>query len=153
MGWLEYSEWFVASLNKIYADGWFRGHDDLHNGNADDKTKAKLLKFISHNGSGSVENYRLQDLKKGLGAWLCILIVQNGEELDPDMLLESVSYHCDAIEPSLVKGFKRQATAELVDEGYEGTKAAYSNEVKERAYRYLEKRMKEIRKYFGVDGE
>ncbi len=153
MGWREYAEWFVDSLNKIYSDGWFQGHDALLIGSSEEKKKARLLKYISYNDNLAVENYRLQDLKKGLGAWVSILIVQYGEQISPDLLLKTLELHCDRLEPSLMKGFKKQAKAELVEENYEGTTAAIGSEVKERARKYLDKRMKEIRTHFGVAGE
>ena len=68
--WLDYSKWFVASLNKIYKDGWL---DD-----EDNKDTKKHLLHITHDPRSKRKNYRLDDVKKALGILIKILILKNG---------------------------------------------------------------------------
>ena len=68
--WLDYSKWFVASLNKIYKDGWL---DD-----EDDPTTKKHFLYITHDPRGKRKSYRVEDVKKALGILIEILILKNG---------------------------------------------------------------------------
>ena len=68
--WLDYSKWFVASLNKIYNDGWL---DD-----EDNPTTKKHFLYITHDPRGKRKSYRVEDVKKALGILIEILILKNG---------------------------------------------------------------------------
>lgn len=146
--WIRYSEWFVKSLNEIYRDDWFRGPDELEDGTIAQGKKSVLLKYISHNGSGMVDNYRLDHQKKGLGAFLSMLIVKYGEVLSGTLLSETIDYHCDELEPSLTKGFKREATLAVKQEKMSLTMDETKKEIKERTTSRVKMHMEKIRKYF-----
>jgi len=146
--WLEYSEWFVASLNHAYKECWFLWHTDLEDGPQEHKKMARLLTYISHNGQGSVENYRFEKQKQGFGAWLCMLIMKNGAGVSSELLSETVEEQCEALESSLKRGFRRKATQKLKDEGYSGTTEERTAEIKLVAERATKGQFKKIRGYF-----
>jgi hypothetical protein len=146
--WQEYSEWFVVRLNQAYDDNWFLWHTELEDGSRDHKKMAELLTFISHNGMGSVENYRFEKQKQGFGAWLCMLIMKYGAGVSSDLLNETVEEQCEALEPSLKRGFRRKATQQLKGDNFSGTSEERADKIKEMTERKTKAQFKKIRIYF-----
>ncbi len=151
MPWLEYSQWFVDSLNKIYADNWFLSPDELEDGPPSMHEKLELLKFISHNGSLKVENYRLHHQKKGLGAMLCILIVKYAKELNTEFLVETVNEQCEELESTLKKGYRRKAHLDIKAAGVVGTRDELNAKANAKANIDVDSHLEKLRCYFDVE--
>jgi hypothetical protein len=66
MPWFEYSQHFTKAINEIYTGGWF------NNGIA--PAKKVFLTNLAYDESDTIINYKIEQAKDGLGAFLVILV-------------------------------------------------------------------------------
>lgn len=102
-GWMEYSAWFISSLNRVYEQEWL----DL-------RPRAKRRNFLLHiaeDHNEDIVNYRLMDADAALGAYLQLLVIAYGQPMpdgwidDGRALKEEL---LDKLTARVVRGFKKQ---------------------------------------------
>jgi acyl-CoA-binding protein len=126
--WTEHAQWFVPKLNAVYEDGWFRAHEKLK------KKHQTTLNHICFDPTGSIINYKVNDVPKALGALVALLIVrQAGTEFQkPTVKAEIWSGFGDSLASSLTKGYRKQVKS---GEGkkFHGTPEQNAEKVRNRA--------------------
>jgi len=105
--WKDFSEWYVPLMNKVIKEGWFNDIAD-----ADFAIDMrKILTHIVYSPSGGIVNYRLSDVKKGLGSLVMMLVLQKNRNKE----LCSTGWEDikDDLTATVKKGFRREIKADM----------------------------------------
>ena len=106
--WMEYSNWFTNSLNRLYEDEWL----DL-------RPRAKRRNFLLHvaeDHNEAIVNYRLIDADAALGAYLQLLVMAYGQPVPEGWINEGRAFKeelLDRLSARIVRGFKKQVRPQL----------------------------------------
>lgn len=142
--WRQYAEWFTENLNLAFLDGWF----DVQTG----RRGRAFLRHVIEDHNGAVANYRLQDARKALGAYVGLLVGSYGEPpLSWQAGWPSVRASLlDSLEGTLVRGYKKEVRLKLKEDypagGRELTLAVKSEAEREagRQLRRFERELEQI---------
>jgi len=127
LSWANHAEWFIPKLNKVYQDGWFKDFNALR---ADQR---KALTHVCFDASGSIVNYKLTDVPKGLGALLALLITrQDLGALSAEDRTEIWETFGDVLESTVRKGCRREQKAILRDT-FQGSQQQFIDKVNDEA--------------------
>ncbi len=133
--WMEYAEWFTDALNLVYADGWFeRGPR---------KKGGEYLRHVIWDQNDGVVNYRLQDARNALGAYVSLLIGAKAPPPDgwcpgwPTVQAGLV----DRLESTVVRGYKKEVHP-VLKEKYPNGGAELNAAKKEKAEKLAGRQMR-----------
>lgn len=145
--WSEYTDIVQNSFNKIYSEGWFKSFTLL------EAAKRKILTNIIFDEAGSIINYRLQDTSNALGAFLIVLLFKDlldTKIIDEDGFNNIWNNYSDSLRSTILKSVKKTVRASLRNE-FAGTQKAFNNEVNKLSEIEVNKSIKNIIKYFGIE--
>ncbi len=136
--WLEFAEWFVPLVNKIYTDGWFRSANDLA------KQQLKFLTHVVYDTAGGIINYRHSDVKDALATFISLLIVkESGIQELQDSCWEELNVN---FRKPLKKGFKKAVTAQLRNT-FSGNQSDFNREVIQQTEKETNKRIGQLKTF------
>ena len=96
--WMEFSEWFTKNVNCLHEDGWL-GRDAGQKG-------TDFLRHVIFDHNDTTVNYRLQDARKALGAYVALLVGAYGP---PPGQWPSIRVHLlEMMRGTLVRGYKKE---------------------------------------------
>jgi len=138
--WKKHAEWYVPKLNAVYQAGWFKSHNDLK------REQRTLLTHICFDKGGSIINYKIGDVSKGLGPLLALLVLHEGlGEFSPEDQTRQWERFSEPLENTLRKGFRKEHRTQLRD-SFPGTQTAFTAEVNKRADKSVVDRLTLIEK-------
>ena len=141
--WLEYAQWFTASLNRTYEAGWMDP----------DGKKRTLLRHVVEDHHGDKANYRLEQADRALGAYIALLVVAYGAPWPGAWGSERTVFQEETMEnlkATIMRGYRRELRPGLKEKYPNGGKeltAAVNAEAEKQANRQMrrfEKRLREI---------
>jgi hypothetical protein len=104
----EYAEWFTDALNQVHADRWFDWRES--------KTQEVLL-YLYKDRADRVVNYRFSHVGSALGPLMALLVASYGhrdsEHPGRSVYDELQEELMEALEGTLLKGYKREVRTEL----------------------------------------
>ena len=142
--WLDYAEWFTASLNRVYEEGWL----DL-------RPKAKRRVFLLHiieDHNESIINYRLEKAGDALGNYMALLVAAYGRPYPKQWQCDWQPFLEDCLGQmldTLRKGYRKQVRPQLRDQYPNGGReltSATNEEAEKLANRHLRRFEKELDK-------
>lgn len=132
--WLPIAEIFVNSFNGIYKDANF------------DKG-SKMIRHIAEDHNENIVNYKLEQVRSGLGNLIAFIALKNIEESDV-IDLSSIE---ERIEKTLVSGFRKEVRPKVKEELSDKPSEDINKEVIKRAQNEAKKHLKQIIKKLDKD--
>ena len=113
--WGDVAKWFVDGLNLLYEEGWLN--------TATGGKKREFLRHVAQDHNDVVTNYRLEDARGALGAYVQLLVAAYGRPL-PQTWREGWSAYRDDVaerlQTRIIRGYRKEVRPALKEEFPEG---------------------------------
>ena len=142
--WIEYAKWYTTALNRLYADRWL-----------DIRARAPRRQFLLHvaeDHNETIVNYRLDDARAALGAYVQLLAMAYGQPIPEEWNDDGRALKEELLErlfSRIVRGFKKQVRPKLRPEFPDGGKPltdAVSHEAEQLAGKQIRRFERELDK-------
>gem|GEM_PF-6548825 len=153
--WKEYAQWFTPLADNIYGEKWFEAYGELN------KTQKKLFTHVCYDEIGTIINYKLDDVKNGMGNLITLLILKMNKDktLPGDVNLnwdnfvknlwdEDIS---DDLNKTVKKGFNKKNKATLSEQQL--TDAERKKQLKEMTEKDIKNYLKMVEKEMAIPAD
>lgn len=154
VSWNEYTEKIIPLFNEFISEGWT---NDVFENEITDNQK-DLLIHICYDPSGTIINYRLEDVKKAWGIFVLMHILYLANKNDPnffqtgdEVILNAWSTVYPDFFNTLEKGIKKQVRAELQQKAL--TKKERDKEIRTKSKNKADNKLLIYQKLWGINEE
>ena len=121
--WHDFAKWYVPILNEVIKDSWFNDINEINQG-------LRLhLTHVVYSPSSSIVNYRPDDVSKGFGPLVMMLILEKYDNYD--LKFNAWEEVRDSLGNTVRKGFKKLIKAEM-DAEFSGNMNEHRDELTKR---------------------
>jgi len=153
--WNEYAQWFTPLADNIYGENWFESYDKLK------KTRKQLFTHVCYDEIGTIINYKLDDVKNGMGNLITLLILKMNKDktLPGDVNLNWDNFVknqwdddiSDDLNKTVKKGFNKKNKATLSEQQL--TDAERKKQLKEMTEKDIKDYLKKVKRKMAIPAD